>query len=124
MSPTRRIPSFASSPALFPPIPGTLPTGSAARKRATDAGGTIVRPSGLFMSEAIFATSFETDTPTEHVSEVRTPIRAFIDRAARSGSPKRCPVPVKSTKASSTDTCSTSGENSSRHFITARETST
>ena len=60
--------------------------------------------------------------PAEAVRPVSARIRALIWRTASAASPKSAAVPVRSTKASSMETCSTSGEKASRMSMICRET--
>jgi hypothetical protein len=63
-------PAAASRSSARGPTPGSTRTGSGARKRASAPGGTTVMPPGLRRSAAILQTTFDVDTPSEHVSDV------------------------------------------------------
>ena len=55
------------------PIPGSVRSGSGARKAASSPGGTTVTPPGLSRSEATLATTLQVATPSEHDSRTRSP---------------------------------------------------
>ncbi len=69
-------------------------------------------PSGLFISEASFASSLLCETPTDAVSPVRTWMRFLISRAIVSALPNRPLLPVTSRNASSSERPSTRSVNS------------
>ena len=96
--------------------------GSGARKAASVPGGTTTRPSGLRMSEATFATSFEVATPTEAVRWVSLRTASFSRAATVSPSPNARRLPVTSRNASSIETGSTQSLKRPRTSITWRET--
>ena len=103
----RARPSLASASSSFGPTPHSRRTGSGARNAASVPGGTTTRPSGLRMSEATLATSFEVATPTEAVSAVSSRIACFSLRAIVSPEPSARALPVTSRNASSIETGST-----------------
>ena len=74
----------------------------------------MTSPSGLSRSEATLAMNLLAARPAEAVRPVSRLIRALIARAASGGGPHSVEVPVRSMKASSTETGSTSGEKSAR----------
>ena len=85
--------------------------------------GTTTSPSGLSRSEATFATNFDVATPTDAVSPPVTSVTRARTCSARartdSSSYDVSSETVRSTKASSSDSGSTSGERSRRTVITA-----
>ncbi len=102
--------SCRASPVTFP-TPHSFSTGSGSRNSTSRPYGTTVRPSGLFMSEAIFATNLEAATPADTVSPVSAATAALIFRAISTAPPKSRSVPVTSRNASSMESASTRGEN-------------
>jgi len=68
------------------------------------------------------ATNLLAPSPADAVRPVSSRIRRLIRRTAWSGLPKRVALPVRSMKASSTETGSTSGEKSARIAMTSSET--
>ena len=104
------------------PMPLMARTSSGARNARSQPGGTTVRPRGFSRSDAILATVLPVPRPMEHVipssrtrAWTRVQISTGLSREKRPG--------VTSKKASSTDTCSTSGVSSSSSPITWRLTS-
>mgnify|MGYP003346041918 CR=1 FL=1 len=85
--------------------------------------GTISRPSGFDAPEAILATSLLLPPPTLIVSRVVSRTVRFNSRATRSASPCNRSVPARSTYASSTETCSTTGLHASSSSITSCDAS-
>jgi hypothetical protein len=87
-------------------------------------GGTTTSPSGLSRSLAIFATSFDEATPTEPHSPPVTSRTPSLSRRATSVTPATetsgRSAAARSTKASSRDSGSTSGERSRSSVITWR----
>ncbi len=63
-------PAAASRSSARGPTPGRMRVGSGARKRASRPGGTTVMPPGLRRSDATLHTTFDVETPSEHVSDV------------------------------------------------------
>ena len=116
------IPRACSSRVITRPTPHSLSTGSGARKTASSPAGTTTNPSGLRRSEATLATNLFAARPAEAVRPVSARMRALIWRTASAASPKSAVVPVRSTKASSIETCSTSGEKAPRMPMICRET--
>ncbi len=100
-------PSVASVSSIFGPTPQSRRTGRGARKAASVPGGTTTSPSGLRMSEATLATSFEVATPTDAVSPVSSRIAALSLRPICSPVPIARALPVTSRNASSIETGST-----------------
>ena len=77
---------------------------------ASGSNGMMKSPSGLFCSEAIFASRRLGARPTEQVTPHDVLISARRRSASVRMSPKRWTVPVTSRNASSTETPSTNGE--------------
>ncbi len=96
---------------VFFPMPHILLTGSGFKKSLTLSDCTTVNPSGLSISEAIFATNLHGATPAETVKPVSFKTTCLIFFAISTGVPKRCAEPVTSKNASSMDKGSTSGVN-------------
>ncbi len=86
---------------VFSPTPQSFDTGRAWRKDFSPFPVTMTRPSGFFMSEAIFAVILLGAIPTDAVSPVSFFMAVFMRRHVSSGEPKRCQLPVISMKASS-----------------------
>ena len=110
-------PSRASSSSIFGPTPQSRRTGRGARNAASVPGGTTTRPSGLRMSEATLATSFEVATPTEAVSWISRRIASLRRRAISSPVPNARPLPLTSRNASSIETGSTRSVKRRRIFM-------
>ena len=72
--------------------------------------GTTQKPSGFLSPDAIFATYLVEAIPTETVRPVFSLTSSLILLAVSMGGPNSRSVPVKSTNASSTEICCTSGE--------------
>ena len=104
------------------PMPLMADTGSAAKKRCSVPGRTMVSPNGLSRSLAIFATVLLQPTPMEHVTPSAA-TRSLIRRATSSGSSGAKRPGVISIKASSMDTRSTRGVSSARIAMTCALTS-
>ena len=68
------------------------------------------------------ATNLFAASPAEAVSPVASRMRDLIRRTASGGGPQRVSVPVRSRKASSTETGSTSGVKSPRMAMISVET--
>jgi hypothetical protein len=68
------MPAAVSRASARGPTPGSSRIASGARNAASRHGRTIVSPPGLRRSEAIFATTFELASPSEHERRVRTRI--------------------------------------------------
>ena len=99
------------------PMPLMADTGSAAKKRCSVPGRTMVSPNGLSRSLAIFATVLLQPTPMEQVTpSVAT--RSLMRRATCNGSSGSKRPGVISIKASSMDTRSTRGVSSARIAMT------
>ena len=103
--------------------PNRRPTGSGSSVAVTSSARMTVRPSGLCISEASFASSLLCETPTEAVSPVRSRMRFLISRAMSSPLPKRPVLAVTSRKASSSDSPSTRSVNSRKISNTCAEIS-
>ena len=112
----------SSFPWVTGPTPKMRLTASGRRKSDTSPGCTTTSPSGLSRSEAILATCLLGATPTETTRSSSRRILSLSDRATCSGVPCKRSVPVMSTKASSSDRGSTSGEKLPRIAITWAET--
>ena len=97
--------SLASADA---PMPLIVRMGRGARKSRSPPGYTTVRPRGLSMSEAIFATVFEVPTPMEQVTPSFS-TRLWMRCAMRTGCSRFTAVGVTSMNASSMLTCCTCG---------------
>ena len=117
-------PSPCSSFAVALPTPHNRSIGSGARNSGSRPGSTTTSPSGLSRSEATFAMNLLAARPAEAVRPVSRLMRALIARTASYGGPHSVSVPVRSMKASSTETGSTSGENSPRIAMTSADTRT
>ena len=120
--PSVSMPRQRSRSSVALPIPLIARTGSGSRNVRSVPGNTTVRPRGLSMSEAIFATVFEVPTPTEHVTP-RASTRSRIRSATRTGCSRFVRVGVTSRNASSMLTCCTAGVSSARICITWELTS-
>ncbi len=101
------------------------PTGFGARKAAASAWPSTAKPRGLSMSEAILARNLLADRPIDTVMPWSRSTRAAKRASTRAALMpcSRC-VPVRSRKASSIDSGSTSGVSSNIAVRTARPTST
>ena len=111
-----RNPMDRSRDSVTAPTPQSRESGRGARKLAVSPGGTTTRPSGLPRSLAIFATNLTGAIPTETTRSVSCRIRALSRRPTSSGvDARRARIDaVTSMKASSSESGSTSGENSSK----------
>ena len=105
------------------PTPNSLPIGSGARNAGTLSAGTTRRPSGLSMSDAIFAAILVGAMPTDATSASSRRTRSLIASPTARGGPSRRSLPVRSTKASSNDSPSTVGEKSARIAKNPRDAS-
>jgi hypothetical protein len=75
------MPSAASRDSITLPTPGSLPTGSGARKASTPAGFTTNWPSGLRQSLAILARNLFGAMPADAVRPVSSRMAARIASA-------------------------------------------
>ena len=84
------MPSAASLASITLPTPGSLPTGSGARKASTIAGLSTNWPSGLFQSLAILARNLLGAIPAEAVRRVSSRIASRMRVAMAVALPRSC----------------------------------
>ncbi len=119
-SPIVVTPCSRNAAAVCGPTPHRREIGSGSRNAASPPGGTTTSPSGLRRSDAIFATSFVVETPTDAVSSSSSWIASLIRRAIVAPSPNRARLAVTSRNASSMEIGSTSGVKRRRIAMTSR----
>ena len=99
-------------------MPLNARTGCCSMKFSSLPGRTTVRPFGLSMSDASFATALVVPTPIEHDTP-SSATRFWILRAIETGCSRFTDVGVTSRKASSMLTCCIRGVSSRNMFMTA-----
>ena len=111
-----RMPSRSSAASVARPTPQMIETGWRARKASVSARPIRLRPRGLSRSEAILARNLLCERPTEAVMPSSRSMRAWR-RARRIAGGARCSrsVPVRSRKASSSESGSTGGRELEHH---------
>ena len=120
-----RMPAASSAPWVAVPTPQMMRTGRGRRKSAVSARPITENPRGLSRSLAILARNLLWLSPTEPVRPSSSSIR-LVRRASSTagGAPCRRAVPVRSRKASSSDSGSMAGVSSSIMARMARLAST
>ena len=103
-------------------MPLIVRTGKGPRKSRSPPGYTTVRPRGLSMSEAIFATVLDVPTPMEHVTPSSS-MRRWMRRATSTGCSRFTAVGDTSRNASSMLTCCTCGVSERRMSMISLDTS-
>ena len=102
------MPAALSLRSAAAPMPLRVLTGSGERNSRSVPGKTAVKPRGLSMSEAIFATVLDVPTPTEHVTPSSS-TRRWMRWATKIGCSRLTSLGVTSKNASSMLTCWTNG---------------
>ena len=105
------------------PIPGSRSTASGARNAASSPARTTANPCGLPLSQATLATSLLGASPTELGSPHSTRMRPCIRWASPSASVMLAAARVRSTYASSIETCSTRSDSRASTAMTRLECS-
>ena len=101
--------SWAKTFCVTFPTPHIFFMRSGSKNSLTLSGGTTVNPSGLSMSDAIFAINLDGATPAETVRPISLKTVAFTSFAISTAPPRRRLEPVTSRNASSMESGSTSG---------------